>query len=150
VHQSGAKLFDELTALYRNARVDAEVLPFINDMAQRYAWCDLLVCRAGALTVAEVAAAGVAAGSMAGVTAATSGRTSAGAAPIDDKRAQASALEAEILRGDVRAPSDVSPKLNETVAPASGIDSGGRSLPASQTTSRPSTEPIDRAITDRD
>ena len=61
VHQSGAKLFDELTTLYRSAQVDAQVLPFIDDMAQRYAWCDVLVCRAGALTVAEVAAVGVAA-----------------------------------------------------------------------------------------
>lgn len=61
VHQSGTRLFDELTTLYREARVEAEILPFLNDMAERYAWCDFLVCRAGASTVAEVAAAGVAA-----------------------------------------------------------------------------------------
>ena len=38
-----------------------EVLPFIDDMAARYAWCDLLVCRSGAITVAEIGAAGIAA-----------------------------------------------------------------------------------------
>jgi UDP-N-acetylglucosamine--N-acetylmuramyl-(pentapeptide) pyrophosphoryl-undecaprenol N-acetylglucosamine transferase len=61
VHQSGAKLFDELKTLYANAGVQADVLPYLNDMADRYAWCDVLVCRSGAMTVAEVAAAGVAA-----------------------------------------------------------------------------------------
>lgn len=61
VHQSGAKLFDELKSHYANAQVGADVLPYLNDMAERYAWCDVLVCRAGAMTVAEVAAAGVAA-----------------------------------------------------------------------------------------
>jgi UDP-N-acetylglucosamine--N-acetylmuramyl-(pentapeptide) pyrophosphoryl-undecaprenol N-acetylglucosamine transferase len=40
--------------------VQAEVMPFIEDMAAAYAWADLIVCRAGALTIAEVAAAGVA------------------------------------------------------------------------------------------
>ncbi len=61
VHQSGAKLFDELRADYGRLGVDAEVLPFIDNMADRYTWCDVLLCRAGALTVSEVAAAGVAA-----------------------------------------------------------------------------------------
>jgi UDP-N-acetylglucosamine--N-acetylmuramyl-(pentapeptide) pyrophosphoryl-undecaprenol N-acetylglucosamine transferase len=61
VHQSGAKLFDELKALYTAANVEADVLPYIDDMATRYAWCDVIICRAGAMTVAEVAAAGVAA-----------------------------------------------------------------------------------------
>ncbi len=41
-------------------RVEAEVVPFIRDMAEAYAWADLVVCRAGALTVSELAAAGVA------------------------------------------------------------------------------------------
>ena len=38
-----------------------EVVPFIDDMAARYAWCDVLVCRSGAITVAEIGAAGLAA-----------------------------------------------------------------------------------------
>ncbi len=60
VHQSGAKLFEGLRAAYDQAGVPAEVLPFVNDMAARYAWCDVLVCRSGAITVAEITAAGIA------------------------------------------------------------------------------------------
>ena len=60
VHQAGQKLHDQLQYAYRHAHVEAEVVPFIDDMARRYAWCDLLVCRSGAVTVAEIAAAGVA------------------------------------------------------------------------------------------
>ncbi len=60
VHQSGEKLLDELKANYAAAGVDAHVVPFIDDMAGAYAWADLVICRAGALTVAELAAAGVA------------------------------------------------------------------------------------------
>ncbi|HUQ29183.1 MAG TPA: undecaprenyldiphospho-muramoylpentapeptide beta-N-acetylglucosaminyltransferase [Usitatibacter sp.] len=60
VHQSGQKLHDKLQYEYRHAHVEAEVVPFIDDMARRYAWCDLLICRSGAVTVAEIAAAGVA------------------------------------------------------------------------------------------
>ena len=40
--------------------MDAEIKPFIENMAEQYAWADLVVCRSGALTVAELAAAGVA------------------------------------------------------------------------------------------
>jgi UDP-N-acetylglucosamine--N-acetylmuramyl-(pentapeptide) pyrophosphoryl-undecaprenol N-acetylglucosamine transferase len=58
-HQSGAKHLDVLTANYARAGVAAEPLAFIDDMAAAYAWADLVVCRAGALTVAEIAAAGL-------------------------------------------------------------------------------------------
>jgi UDP-N-acetylglucosamine--N-acetylmuramyl-(pentapeptide) pyrophosphoryl-undecaprenol N-acetylglucosamine transferase len=61
VHQAGDKLYEGLRAGYEKAGVQAEVLPFVHDMAARYAWCDLLVCRSGAITVAEIGAAGVAA-----------------------------------------------------------------------------------------
>jgi UDP-N-acetylglucosamine--N-acetylmuramyl-(pentapeptide) pyrophosphoryl-undecaprenol N-acetylglucosamine transferase len=61
VHQAGEKLYEGLAAGYAAAGVDAEVLPFVRDMAARYAWCDVLVCRSGAITVAEIGAAGVAA-----------------------------------------------------------------------------------------
>jgi len=58
-HQAG-KNHDEVTAeRYRAAGVDAQVQPFIKDMAQAYGWADLVVCRAGALTVSELAAAGL-------------------------------------------------------------------------------------------
>ncbi len=58
-HQAG-KQHAEITAeRYRQAGVEAEVAPFIKDMAHAYAWADLVVCRAGALTVSELAAAGL-------------------------------------------------------------------------------------------
>ena len=60
VHQSGEKNFAQLLAAYRAAAIEALVLPFIDDMGERYAWCDLTLCRAGAITVAELAVAGVA------------------------------------------------------------------------------------------
>ena len=59
-HQAGARRVDEALDAYAAAGVDAEVQPFINDMAEAYAWADLVICRSGALTVAELAAAGVA------------------------------------------------------------------------------------------
>jgi UDP-N-acetylglucosamine--N-acetylmuramyl-(pentapeptide) pyrophosphoryl-undecaprenol N-acetylglucosamine transferase len=58
-HQAG-KQHDQITAeRYREAAVEAEVAPFIKDMAGAYAWADLVICRAGALTVSELAAAGL-------------------------------------------------------------------------------------------
>ena len=59
-HQAGTRQIDALRAAYRAAGVEGELLPFIDDMAERYAAADLVICRAGALTVAELAAAGVA------------------------------------------------------------------------------------------
>lgn len=58
-HQAGARTLDAAREAYDNAAVDAELVPFIENMADAYAWADLVVCRAGALTVAELAAAGV-------------------------------------------------------------------------------------------
>jgi UDP-N-acetylglucosamine--N-acetylmuramyl-(pentapeptide) pyrophosphoryl-undecaprenol N-acetylglucosamine transferase len=58
-HQCGAAQVAEATAAYRDAGVDAEVTPFIDDMAQALGRCDLVVCRAGAITVSELCAAGV-------------------------------------------------------------------------------------------
>lgn len=60
-HQVGKNNIDAMTAAYADAGVDAQVVAFIDDMAAAYAWADLVVCRAGALTVAEIAAAGCAA-----------------------------------------------------------------------------------------
>lgn len=59
-HQSGAQHIDALKAAYQQAGVEAQVLPFIDDMAAAYAQADVMVCRAGAMTVSEIAAAGVA------------------------------------------------------------------------------------------
>jgi UDP-N-acetylglucosamine--N-acetylmuramyl-(pentapeptide) pyrophosphoryl-undecaprenol N-acetylglucosamine transferase len=60
VHQSGAKQIDQLQANYAAAGVQADARAFIDDMAAMYGWCDLIICRAGALTLAEITAAGVA------------------------------------------------------------------------------------------
>lgn len=59
-HQSGARHVDSLRSLYREAGVAANAVPFIDDMASAYGEADLVVCRAGALTVSELSAAGVA------------------------------------------------------------------------------------------
>lgn len=61
VHQSGAKQIDALRANYAAAGVQAELTPFIEDTAQAFAEADLVICRAGASTVTELAAVGVAA-----------------------------------------------------------------------------------------
>jgi UDP-N-acetylglucosamine--N-acetylmuramyl-(pentapeptide) pyrophosphoryl-undecaprenol N-acetylglucosamine transferase len=60
VHQSGEKHLEALKAAYARVGVEAHLVPFIEGMAGAYAWADLVICRAGALTVAELAAAGVA------------------------------------------------------------------------------------------
>ncbi|MBY4676598.1 undecaprenyldiphospho-muramoylpentapeptide beta-N-acetylglucosaminyltransferase [Marinobacterium arenosum] len=60
-HQTGKRNFDTTQALYTAHRVDARVVPFIEDMAEAYGWADLVLCRAGALTVSELMIAGVAA-----------------------------------------------------------------------------------------
>ncbi len=60
VHQAGEKHIEALKANYAAAGVQAHCVSFIEDMAGAYEWADLVICRAGALTVAELAAAGVA------------------------------------------------------------------------------------------
>jgi len=59
-HQTGEAHLEGVRAAYAQAGVEAELLPFIDDMAARLADCDLIVCRAGAVTVSELCAAGVA------------------------------------------------------------------------------------------
>ncbi|MCL2829703.1 MAG: undecaprenyldiphospho-muramoylpentapeptide beta-N-acetylglucosaminyltransferase [Betaproteobacteria bacterium] len=60
VHQAGEKHLEELRANYEAKNVAAHCVAFIDDMAGAYAWADLVLCRSGALTVSELAAAGVA------------------------------------------------------------------------------------------
>jgi UDP-N-acetylglucosamine--N-acetylmuramyl-(pentapeptide) pyrophosphoryl-undecaprenol N-acetylglucosamine transferase len=60
VHQSGRAHIAALKDSYAKAGIDAEVVDFIDDMAARYAAADLVICRAGAITVTELCAAGVA------------------------------------------------------------------------------------------
>lgn len=58
-HQTGDKHFEAAKKHYADLQVQAELQPFISDMAHAYAWADMVVCRAGALTVAELCAAGL-------------------------------------------------------------------------------------------
>ena len=60
MHQSGKKNIDQLREAYAKAGVNADVVDFIDDMASAYQQADLVICRAGAITVSELTAAGVA------------------------------------------------------------------------------------------
>jgi UDP-N-acetylglucosamine--N-acetylmuramyl-(pentapeptide) pyrophosphoryl-undecaprenol N-acetylglucosamine transferase len=60
IHQAGEKHIEVLNENYRKAGVQAETRAFIEDMAATYAWADVVICRAGALTIAELSAAGIA------------------------------------------------------------------------------------------
>jgi len=59
VHQTGKQHFAEVQQLYQRMGVTADIRPFLQDMATAYADADLVICRAGALTIAELAAVGV-------------------------------------------------------------------------------------------
>ena len=58
-HQAGRQHAEITAERYRTVAVEADVAPFISDMAAAYAWADLVICRAGALTVSELTAAGL-------------------------------------------------------------------------------------------
>jgi UDP-N-acetylglucosamine--N-acetylmuramyl-(pentapeptide) pyrophosphoryl-undecaprenol N-acetylglucosamine transferase len=58
-HQAGERGFEAAGRNYANVGVPARLVPFIEDMAEAYAWADLVICRAGALTISELAAVGV-------------------------------------------------------------------------------------------
>jgi len=60
IHQTGVKNIDAAKACYAHAGVEADVEAFIEDMTAAYEWADLVICRSGAMTVFELAAAGVA------------------------------------------------------------------------------------------
>jgi UDP-N-acetylglucosamine--N-acetylmuramyl-(pentapeptide) pyrophosphoryl-undecaprenol N-acetylglucosamine transferase len=60
VHQAGEKHINALKAHYEQTGVKAEAMAYIEDMAAMYSWADVVICRAGALTIAELSAAGVA------------------------------------------------------------------------------------------
>lgn len=59
-HQTGKKQVEATQQRYASLGLTADVQPFISDMAEAYGWADLVICRSGALTVSELAAAGVA------------------------------------------------------------------------------------------
>lgn len=59
-HQCGSRHYDECHKAYEKSGVNAHITTFLDDMAEAYQWADLVVCRAGALTIAELSAVGVA------------------------------------------------------------------------------------------
>src|SRR5258707_11588250 len=61
VHQTGERDYNAVRTAYARREIHAEVIPFLTNMAERFAWADTIVCRAGAITAAEIAAAGRAA-----------------------------------------------------------------------------------------
>ncbi|MGC1618114.1 MAG: undecaprenyldiphospho-muramoylpentapeptide beta-N-acetylglucosaminyltransferase [Candidatus Acidiferrum sp.] len=61
VHQTGERDYNAVRTAYARREINAEVAPFLTNMAERFAWADVIVCRAGAITAAEIAAAGRAA-----------------------------------------------------------------------------------------
>jgi UDP-N-acetylglucosamine--N-acetylmuramyl-(pentapeptide) pyrophosphoryl-undecaprenol N-acetylglucosamine transferase len=61
VHQTGERDYNAVRTAYARHEIHAEVVPFLTNMAERFAWADVIVCRAGAITAAEVTAAGRAA-----------------------------------------------------------------------------------------
>jgi len=61
VHQTGERDYNAVRTAYARREILAEVAPFLSNMAERFAWADVIVCRAGAITAAEVAATGRAA-----------------------------------------------------------------------------------------
>ena len=58
VHQTGTRDAEEVTKVYRQMKIESEVAPFFNDMAERYREADLVICRSGATTVAELTVTG--------------------------------------------------------------------------------------------
>lgn len=60
-HQTGHKHLDSSKAVYKALNISVEPQAYIDDMALEYAWADIVICRAGAMTIAEIAAAGIAA-----------------------------------------------------------------------------------------
>jgi UDP-N-acetylglucosamine--N-acetylmuramyl-(pentapeptide) pyrophosphoryl-undecaprenol N-acetylglucosamine transferase len=61
VHQTGERDYNAVRTAYARREYAAEVVPFLTNMAERFAWADVIVCRAGAITASEIAAAGRAA-----------------------------------------------------------------------------------------
>jgi len=59
VHQTGMRHFENTKGLYLKASINAEVIDYIDNMAERYSWADIVICRSGALTVSELSMVGL-------------------------------------------------------------------------------------------
>ena len=104
-HQCGERTLAAAHTAYADHGVDAELIPYIEDMAMAYAWADLVVCRSGALTVAELCAVGLPA-LFVPYPAAVDDHQTANARPMADVGAAViideSMLSAEVLAGQLR------------------------------------------------
>jgi UDP-N-acetylglucosamine--N-acetylmuramyl-(pentapeptide) pyrophosphoryl-undecaprenol N-acetylglucosamine transferase len=104
-HQCGERTFDTAKKAYAEHDVDVDLLPFIDDMAATYAWADLVVCRSGALTVAELCAVGLPA-LFVPYPGAVDDHQTANARPMADAGAAViideSMLSADVLAGQLR------------------------------------------------
>ncbi|MBJ7537562.1 undecaprenyldiphospho-muramoylpentapeptide beta-N-acetylglucosaminyltransferase [Marinomonas transparens] len=58
-HQTGKRNYDEVAKLYKEAKVEARIEPYLDNMNQAYSWADVVLCRAGAMTISELAVAGL-------------------------------------------------------------------------------------------
>jgi UDP-N-acetylglucosamine--N-acetylmuramyl-(pentapeptide) pyrophosphoryl-undecaprenol N-acetylglucosamine transferase len=94
-HQCGERTLDTARAAYAEHDVDADLEPFIEDMAEAYAWADLVICRAGALTIAELCAVGVPA-LLVPYPAAVDDHQTANARPLADAGAALVVAESEL------------------------------------------------------
>ncbi|MCK5889521.1 MAG: undecaprenyldiphospho-muramoylpentapeptide beta-N-acetylglucosaminyltransferase [Methylococcales bacterium] len=59
IHQTGAAAFEQVSVQYDSHAMKVQVVAFIEDIAESYQWADMIICRSGAMTVSEVAAAGL-------------------------------------------------------------------------------------------
>ncbi|MDH3428756.1 MAG: undecaprenyldiphospho-muramoylpentapeptide beta-N-acetylglucosaminyltransferase [Gammaproteobacteria bacterium] len=104
-HQCGSRTLETARAAYAQHDIAVDLVPFIDDMAAAYAWADLVVCRAGALTVAELCAVGLPA-LFVPYPAAVDDHQTANARPMADAGAAViidqSMLSAEVLAGQLR------------------------------------------------
>lgn len=104
-HQCGTLTLDIARDAYKQHGVEVELLPYIEDMASVYAWADLVVCRAGALTVAEICAVGLPA-LFVPYPGAVDDHQTANARPLADAGAAViideSMLSADVLAGQLR------------------------------------------------
>ena len=124
VHQTGERDYNAVRTAYARREINAEVVPFLTNMAERFAWADIIVCRAGAITAAEIAAAGRAAIFIPFGRATDSHQlrnaqemTRAGAGRLISE----SELTAERLAGEIFSLLDQPPEIEKIAATARGL-----------------------------
>ena len=100
LHQCGERTLDIARAAYAEQGVEVELVPFIEDMADAYGWADLVICRAGALTIAELCAVGVPA-LLVPYPAAVDDHQTANARPLAEAGAAQIVAESELTPGSL-------------------------------------------------